>query len=145
MSAFMVGGSVVLALLLVGGCSNSSKAPSRSSCSVGPDYPAGTVFPNEYDESTYPDCALRCSPGRASPKPQSLEALPSGSCDVEGERCGMLIQYFCPPDQAILGRVDRMRCSCTSGSWTCVTALQGAGLCPPLASDSGASRSDGGG
>lgn len=111
---------------------------------MGADYPPGTVFPTEEDQTAYPACAARCVAGRSPPAPQSLEALPSGACTVEGERCGMGLQYFCPPDGVVLGRVDLMRCTCTSGSWSCVTAIQGAGICAGASPDGGGVASDGG-
>lgn len=117
-----------LSLLVVASCSTSSSA-SRSACSTGPDYDPNVTFPVEDDQTVYPTCLDRCVAGRPAPQPRTLQTLPSGACEVEGERCSVTVQYFCAPNATSPGRVDGMRCSCTSGSWRCVTTSQGAGTC----------------
>jgi hypothetical protein len=124
----------------VASCSTSTPGvtAARSTCSAGPDYPPEDRFRVEDDDTQYASCVARC--GWATPGPYTLKALPSGHCTVDGERCAMSVNYFCPPDGR-LGRVDQMRCSCTSGSWDCVIAVPGGGTCGPV--DAGASAETG--
>ena len=128
-----------LAVLVVTSCSSSG---SRSACSTGPDYDPNVTFPYEEDQTIYPTCVDRCVASRPAPRPRTLETLPSGACDVEGERCWTSVQYFCQPTNASPGRVDGMRCTCTSGSWRCVITSPGAGTCGGV--DGGAGPSDSG-
>lgn len=123
-----------LVLPLVDGCFEPrANDGSRSPCSSGPDYPPDASFPTVTEESSgYPECVPRCGASR----PFTLNALPSGACGVDGERCRMDVNTFCPPDGR-LGRVDAMRCICSSGAWSCAITSQGGGICPAV--DSGAS------
>lgn len=126
----------------VASCStaNSAGTAPRSPCSSGPDYPPGGSFRVEADDTLYPDCIARCAWTTAGPP--TLQALPSGHCSVDGERCKMWVNYFCPPDGR-LGRVDQMRCSCTAGAWDCVVTGPGGGTCGGADAGTGAEM-DGG-
>jgi hypothetical protein len=124
--------SIFLVTLVVAACSGTTKstptAQARSACSTGPEYAPNATFPTEEDSTEYPQCTPRCGQDGSNLFP--LAALPSGACDVEGERCSMQIKYVCaentPP-----ARVDRMRCACSSNAWSCVYVAQGGGICPP--------------
>lgn len=149
-SRFRVGsiGAWMVAAAVVYGCSScASTRPERagrSACSEGPEY-LSAAFPIEdpaSDESSLPVCIPRC--GTSIDGGQGfylLSALPSGSCDIEGERCRMPVSTICC--NGLLGKVDGMRCACVARSWQCVMTSPGLGGCRSCSDAAGAA--DGGG
>jgi hypothetical protein len=127
--------TALLSGLILGSCSGGSVANERddgggkrSACSTGPDYPEDFVFPSEPvdpNENEYPSCLPRC--GLTAQVTRG--SLPSGACEVEGERCHASLSYFCGTTSGGLGRLDGMRCTCTDGSWRCVIITMGGGVC----------------
>lgn len=129
-------GSLLVLVVVFVGCSMSSSpssATARSACSTGPAYAADAGFPTEVDSTQYPQCVSRCGQvdksGAAAPGFLPIEAVPSGTCEIEAERCSISVQYLCTSGTP--GRVDNLRCACESGTWRCVYVAQGAGICPP--------------
>jgi hypothetical protein len=121
--SILASGCLALGSALVS-CTDSDE---RSACSTGPDYPDDAFFPFVGDDGEYPQCKPRCG----STKRDTLSALPSGSCSVDGERCLAWLSFYCGSQSELAARVDGLRCSCENGSWVCVTIRQGGGACRP--------------
>lgn len=76
------------------------------------------------------ECTPRCAYGSGKVGlAYQLAALPSGECDDDGYRCGMLIFNGCGNDD--------MQCTCIDDGWQCAVVAASATSCPPRPSDPG--------
>ena len=103
----------------------------RSPCSTGAPYETTANFPfvDVDGGATEPTCIPRCGAVRGSPDPVfGIDALPSGTCEVEGEVCKLGAREKCPPPNT-RGPLTVFRCSCVNGAWTCGVLFRGASGC----------------
>lgn len=116
--------------------SEGGSAP-RSGCSTGEPYPPyDTRFP--YVAGDYPPgapfCLPRCAYDQgARPTLDTdryyVDAVPSGACSVEAERCFMPVQVVCAC--GVFGPRSTLRCDCVNGLWSCaVTGDPSSTVCP---------------
>lgn len=118
-------------------CSTTAAAP----CSTGPAYDDKTKFPiDNNDQEVCRLCTARCGVSISGTIPTAaypLEALPSGSCSVDGETCSMGGSVTC--HCGMQGPVNEYKCRCQSGQWSCKIVVQGSAgcACPPDGGDGG--------
>lgn len=120
----------------------SYSGPHTTTCSTGlawgteREYPPAAAGPAEYRD--VPDCVPRCGAERLVPfmgaKIHGVEALPSGACPSDDERCGMVAgtTSTCGGEK-IACDSSTFECLCNDGAWRCYVGARGTGTCGPCA------------
>ena len=96
----------------------------RSPCSTGPLYTYETQFPyHDGKPFTAPSCIVHCGQEADGPS-TTTAALPSGSCNYDGELCQMVAyrERVCPSGQRSRCNHTRYMCRCESAEWRCYIA-----------------------
>lgn len=112
----------------------------RSTCSTGPAYTISTQFAIEdcppHCHATQPECVPRCDYSRGKYMAEYwMDALPSGSCLYEGERCSMGAWELCDVCNGLPspGALNGYECACTAGEWRCIITAKGGSTCTSCA------------
>ena len=128
----------VVGLVVVACASNEAPRGGPRACSTGPAYPFETAFATVDDlGASLPVCTPRCAfreadvPANFANARYSIEALPSGSCSVDGDTCRMAAVRVrtCPSGERVSCSFTGYRCTCEGGAWRCVSGPQGASAC----------------
>lgn len=95
-------------------------------CSNGPPYSLGTTLPHESPtgQAVTTQCTPHCKyDGRRGPNNSfAIDALPTGTCNGEGDACGMAMYDGCA--------TQGVTCSCSNGNWRCVITSTAQTVCP---------------
>src|SRR5687767_11824455 len=107
--------------LWIGAASCDDSESRKPACSEGAPHQPFTQFPSPPElDPPKGQCTPRCSYTRRLGTP-SVDALPSGACDVDGYTCHMAVYDFCT--------TNGMVCECSDGTWSCFVESPGAGGC----------------
>lgn len=131
-----------------GGVCTSPPAPHDTACATGVAAYGPTV-PNAYpphrapssEPASLPECTPRCgetklaSGGPWSPE-YGIEALPTGTCQYEGDRCRITAgnTQTCGADTHTCNDSE-FECECENALWQCYSTSQGTGACGPCPSE----------
>ena len=148
----LVFGALTTALVVGLACSSSSSSddydgPRTTTCSTGPAWGLDTQPPAYTGPQLdgVPECVPRCGAEAKLPGPgfvRAVAALPSGTCQHEGEPCGMAAAYTATCNGVTQGcDLSTYQCRCESGNWRCYVTSQGGGVCAPCF-DAGALNGD---
>jgi hypothetical protein len=111
-----------------------SNDPPAFPCSTGDPYGPSTEFPQREHDLPFPsrECTKRCGDTSSAtptaggePRPK-VSALPTGSCETDGDACRMDAVVTCAEadDQGFLYTFE---CTCRNGAWECAAEYEAAG------------------
>lgn len=132
---------MVSAFVAVVACSSEDEGYDgpQSPCSTGTPYTFDTAFPalpGNVAEGL-PECVRRCGDdSRATTGPYgentpTTSALPTGSCEHDGERCSMgaVRERVCPDGRKVNCSFTGYECHCEDSTWRCYKGAPGASAC----------------
>jgi len=138
-----VGAAVVIA------CSSESNHSVR--CSEGAPWSATNEPPSGAPTSAkLRECVPRCGAealyvSHNGASIRAVEALPSGACEFEEDRCAMSASYAttCADGRTVGCAPTGFECVCEKETWRCTTTIRSASACSCTAADAAAPNTAG--
>jgi len=114
---------------------SSSDAAASTTCSTGTPYTDDTVFPDGKPQTPEAkECIKRCGDtstatwGASGGPSPTVSALPTGACEIAGEKCHLsAVRRFCPLSGNTQGVLLSFTCSCIGGQWSCAGVYEAGG------------------
>jgi hypothetical protein len=128
---------VVSAFVAMVACSSEDEGYDgpQSPCSTGTPYTFETVFPSLSRDVAQglPECVQRCGDdSHGAGSWPTTSALPTGSCEHDGERCSMPAwrERVCPDGSKVTCSLTGYECHCEDSTWRCyMSNIVGASAC----------------